>query len=149
MELEPKNPDAIEKYAWLKYVHDQASSTALMPFETREYEQLLQKSIDLVADTVDRYRVRLADMYYGTHQYAKARDQFERTVQIRDKYDGDPNIHDDILLLQMARCFHYLGENNRAVSCAMESIRINPENEEAKDLVYEIWMGGALKTTPK
>ncbi len=148
-ELTPTDPNTLEKYAWLKYMIERNRSTIFTPIDTRQSEDMLHKSINLVADTVDRYRIRLADMYYGTQRYAKAKDQYARVIQIRNTYSGDPNIHDDALFLQLARCFSYLGMNDRALGYAMQSININPRNQEAKDFIYEIWMKGMNNPKPK
>jgi spermidine synthase len=144
-ELEPENPGAQERYAWAKYVREHMTATTLTPLDTREFERRLNRSIGLAADTVARYRVRLGDIYFGTQQYAKAIAQFERAIQIRYLYGGDPGIRDDALLLQLARCYHFLGDNNRAFGCGWDAIRINPHNEGAKDLLYEIQMGESSK----
>lgn len=146
MDLEPKNPQALEQYAWAQYVHDRAAATALAPLDTRGYERLLNRCIRLDADTAARYRSRLGDIFFGTRQYAKAIDQYERAIQIRNRHENDPGFRDDALLLQLARCAFFLGDNNRAASYAIESIQINPRNEGAKDLLYEIWMSGTMKT---
>jgi tetratricopeptide (TPR) repeat protein len=149
MELEPRNPEVLGKYAWLKYISDRATVTTLTSFDTKEYENLLHKSIKLVADTLDLYRVRLADIYFGTQQYAKAKDQFARAIQIRESHAGNSKISYDVLLLRLAHCLYLLNENNRAASYAMAAIQVNPQNEEAKDLVYEIFMGGTAQQQSK
>jgi tetratricopeptide (TPR) repeat protein len=138
-ELEPTNPDALEKYAWLKYANERSRATILTSIDTKESEGMLSKSISLAADTVDRYRIRLADLYFGTQRYAKAADQYARTIQIRNKYVGNLNIRDDAVFLQLARCFDRIGENDRAINYAFQAVNINPRNEEAKDLLYELW----------
>jgi tetratricopeptide (TPR) repeat protein len=148
-ELEPTNPIMLEKYAWLKYSIERNRTTMLTPFDTKESEDLLHKSISLAIDTVDRYRLRLADLYYGTQRYAKAADQYERTIQIRNKYEGDLNIRDDAVFLQLARCLDRIGKNDRAIGYAVQAVNINPKNEEAKDLVYELWTKGMNKVKPK
>ena len=79
-ELEPANPDVLEKYAWLKYTSERNLTTILTPIDTKESEDLLYRSINIAADTVDRYRLKLADLYYGTQRYAKAADQYARTL---------------------------------------------------------------------
>jgi len=142
LQLQPNNPDVIAAYGWAKYAMERSKATSLTSMDTKEYEQLLQKSISLVSDTVDRYRARLADLYFGTQRYRKAMDQYARTIQIRGSYQGDPNIQDDILFLQLARCFYQLEQNDKAASYALTAVRINPQNQEAKDLFYEIWTGG-------
>jgi hypothetical protein len=45
-------------------------------------------------------------------------------------------------LLQLARCLHQLGKTDRALGYALQATQANPENEEAKDFIYDIWSGG-------
>jgi len=148
-ELESTNPDVLEKYAWLKYSSEHNRTTMLTPGNTEESEDLLYKSINLATDTVDRYRVRLADIYYGTQRYAKAADQYVRAIQIRDKYECDLNIHNDVLFLRLAQCFDRIGKNDRAIGYAIQAVSVNPKNEEAKDLIYELWTKGMNTAKPK
>ncbi|MCX6121783.1 MAG: fused MFS/spermidine synthase [Ignavibacteriales bacterium] len=138
-ELESTNPDVLEKYAWLKYMIERDRTTILTPIDTKESEDLLYKSINLATDTVDSYRLSLADLYYGTQRYVKAADQYARTIQIRDKYERNLNIRDDAVFLRLARCLNWMGKNDRAIDYALQAVMINPKNEEAKDLVYELW----------
>ena len=147
--LEPANPDVLEKYAWLKYTSERNRTTILTPIDTKEIEDLLHKCISLATDTVDRYRLKLADLYYGTQRYAHAANQYAHTIQIRSKYTGDLSIRDDAVSLQMARCLNQIGKNDRAIGYALQAININPRNEEARDLFYELWMKGMNKTKSK
>jgi predicted membrane-bound spermidine synthase len=148
-ELEPNSPDALEKYAWLKYTMERTRTTILTPTDTKESEDLLHKSINLVTDTVGRYRLRLADLYYGTQRYAKAADQYARTLQIRNKYEGGLNIHDDAVFLQLARCYNQMGINDRALGYAMQASYINPRNQDARDFFYDLWTKGMNTAKPK
>jgi tetratricopeptide (TPR) repeat protein len=148
-ELEPTNPDMLEKYAWLKYSIEHNRLTMLTPIDTKESEDLLNKSISLTTDTVDRYRLKLAEIYFGTQRYAKAGNQYMRTIQIRNKYEGELNIQDDVIFLQLARCLTQIGKNDRAIGYAVQAAIINPKNEEARDLVYELWTKGMNKAKSK
>ncbi|MGB2867501.1 MAG: fused MFS/spermidine synthase [Bacteroidota bacterium] len=140
-ELEPDNPRALEEFAWMKYLHDRNAANAFMPMNTEESEKLLRKCVELTKDSVDRFRVRLADIFFGTQQYAKAVDQYARALQIRGDYAPTSSIRQDVLLLQLAKCLRYLGKNGQAVGYAWQAVRANPENEEARTLVYDIWSG--------
>jgi tetratricopeptide (TPR) repeat protein len=141
-ELEPNSPTYLEKYAWLKYTTERNYTTLLTPVSTKESEGLLNTCITITVDTVDRYHFKLAEMYYGTQRYAKAAEHYARTFQIRTKYEGDASIHDDVLYLQLARCLNKLGKNDRALAYALSAVNVNPKNEEAKDLFYELWTKG-------
>jgi tetratricopeptide (TPR) repeat protein len=149
VELDSTNPNFLEKYAWLKYTIELRHTSMLTPLDTKESEVLLHKSIKLVADTVDHYRLRLANLFYGTQQYAKAMDQYARTIQIRAKYGGDPNIFDDALFQKLALCCNRLGKNDRAFGFALQAVNINPRNEEARALIYEMWTKGTKKAKLK
>ena len=140
--LQPNEPNALDKYAWLKYNLDRQKATILTPIDVKESEDMLYKSIKLVADTIDRYRYRLGNIFFGTQRFSKAKDQYARTIQIRSEYDSDPTFQDDVVFLQLARCFDNLGQRDRAFGYAMQAVNSNPQNQEARDLVYEIWMKG-------
>jgi spermidine synthase len=147
--LQPDNPDVLENYAWLKYVMERPQSTILTPINSKESEDLLLRSIALVSDTVDRYRSRLADLYFGMQQYGKAADQYERTIQIRTKYAKDPSISDHILLLKLARCLYMAEKNAEALGYALQAVNANPKSEDARDLFYEIWQKRMKPTLKK
>jgi spermidine synthase len=149
VELQPTEPKSLEKYAWLKYNLERQRSTILSPIDMKESEDMLYKSIKLVDDTIDLYRFRLGDIYYGTQRFLKATDQYARTIQIRGTYRNDPTIQDDMVFLQLARCFNQLDKNDRAFGYAMQAVNSNPRNIEARDLVYEIWMKGSYMPKPK
>jgi spermidine synthase len=139
MDLEPNNPNAVAQYAWLKFLADRRFATVLTSIEIKESETLFKKCITLSSDTVDRFRLGLADMYFGMQQYDKAVDQYARAIQIRAKYIGDRSVQDDILFLKLAKCLNRLGKNDKAFSYALQAVNINPRNEEARDLIYEMW----------
>jgi spermidine synthase len=141
-ELQPMNPDALSKYAMKKYISERVLTTMLTPVDTKECENLLNKSISLVKDTVDRYRLHLADLYFGTQRYAKAIKQYERVLEMRKTYVGDFNIRDDDVLVQLARCNSRLNRFNQAFANAMNAVNANPKNEEARNIAYEIWIRG-------
>jgi len=149
MVLEPSNPDVLEKYAWQKYLIESNHMTMLTPIDTKESEEVLLKCIRLSADTVDRYHFRLANLYYGTQRYTKAGDHYVQTLLIRNNHQGDLNIHEDAVFLQIARCLNRLGKNDRAISYAVQAALLNPKNEEAKDLLYELWTRGMNKARHK
>jgi len=147
--LDPANPDVLEKYAWLKYSGDRSRKSMLTHIDTRESETLFKKSISLAKDTVDRYRLRLADLYYETQRYADAAEHYLRTIQIRNKYEGAKNIRDDIVFLHLANSLHQIGKDDRAIGYAVQAVNCNPQNQEAKDFVYDLWTRGMNKVKPK
>jgi tetratricopeptide (TPR) repeat protein len=105
-------------------------------------ERILKQCIQLSADTVDFYRVRLGDLYFGIQQFQLAFDNYRKALEIREKYVADRRVHQDVLLLQLAKCYRHLGDTGRAAGYALQAANINPKNEEAKDFFYSIWLFG-------
>jgi len=140
--IRPQDPDALEKYAWEKFSRDRSRANLIRELSIREYEDLLTKSIELVSDTVDRYRVRLADVYFTVEQFQKAEDNYRRALKIREDYEPDLNIAQDVLLLQLAKCLKNTGKPAEALTYALQAAQINPRNEDAKNFVYAMWMNG-------
>ncbi len=141
----PNDANALESYGWQKYIYERTRGTVIGGFETQEFEKLFRRSIELTRDTVDRFRVRLADMFFGTQQYQKAVDNYRRALQIRETYTADTHIRQDILLLQLARGLYELGHTDRALGFALQATAYNPKNEAAKDFIYTIWMNGSSR----
>lgn len=150
--LKLNDPNILARYAWMRYSYERTRANALTGFSTAEYERLLHRSIQLVRDTVDRYRVALGDVYFGTQHYALAQDQYARALQIRADHRPDPNIREDVLYLQLARCLQRTGRPDRAMGYALQAVNLNPENREASDFLYEMWTAARdtvqARTTP-
>ena len=117
-------------------------ASAFTPFDASHAQMLLKRSIELSADTVDFYRVRMGDLYFGLQQYQLAFDNYRAALQIRERYTPDQRVRQDVLLLQLAKCYRHLGDMGRAVGYALQAANLNPRNEEAKDLIYSIWLFG-------
>jgi len=142
VELQPNNPQALENYAWSKYSLDRPLANILTHIDIKASEDMLHKSISLSADTVDVYNLRLADLYYGMQQYAKSAEYYDRTMKIREKYQCDPNILDDVVLYRLAICYSRIGKRDRALNSAFQAVKVNPHNDEAKDLFNDLWIRG-------
>jgi hypothetical protein len=69
-------------------------------------------------------------------------DQYARAIQIRSQYASDPNVKEDVLFLQLARCLQQTGRTDRALGYALQATQINIRNREAVDFIHDIWMGG-------
>jgi spermidine synthase/tetratricopeptide (TPR) repeat protein/MFS family permease len=141
-QLRPDDPVILEKYAWLKYSRGRPVASSFAPYSAELSERLLKRCVELSADTVDYYRARLGDLYFGIQQFQDALDNYRRALLIREKQTPDPRLHQDVLLLQLAKCYRHLGENGQAISYALQAAGLNPRNEEAKDLFYSIWTRG-------
>jgi spermidine synthase len=131
--------DYLEKYAWLKFSHERNTANAIVEFKIDDTERLLNKCIELSADTVDRYRVQLADVYLSVQEYRKAMNNYARALKIRESYAPDKRIRQDALLVQFARSLYGLGIRDRAAGYALQATWINPDNQDAKDLIYKMW----------
>jgi spermidine synthase len=142
VELRPNNPKALENYAWRKYSLERPLANILTSIDIKASEDMLRKSISLSADTVDVYNLRLADLYYGMQQYVKAGEYYNRTMKIREKYQCSPNIQDDVVLYRLAICYSRIGKRDRALGCALQAVKVNPRNDEAKDLFNDLWIRG-------
>ncbi len=138
----PKDPVSLERLTWARYLHARARSNTMTGIRLADFEQPLRACIALAKDTVDRYRARLADVLFDVGDFARASDQYARALQIRSLHQPDPALAPDRLLLQLARCLHHLGKTDRALGYALQATQANPENEEAKDFIYDIWSGG-------
>jgi tetratricopeptide (TPR) repeat protein len=149
VELQPNNPIALENYAWRKYLLERPLANILTPIDMKASEDMLRKSSSLTADTVDIINLRLADIYFGMQQYAKAAEYYNRTLKIREKYQVDPNIHDDAVLYRLAICYSRIGERNRALSSAFQAVKVNPHNDDAKDLFNDLWIRGLSSSKSK
>jgi len=138
-DLSPADPAALSSYAWRKFLIDRELAIALEPFDMSELEQVMKRCIELVADTVDHYRLRLGEMYYLIQRYRDSIEQNERALKLRDKYRADPGMRDDQLLLRLAQSHRWLGNNSKALQYGVEATMVNPRNEVARELVYQLW----------
>jgi spermidine synthase/tetratricopeptide (TPR) repeat protein/MFS family permease len=140
VELQPDNPKALENYATRKYMWERPLANILTQIDFKISEDMLRKSISLTADTVDIYNLCLADLYYGMQQYVKALEYYNRTMKIREKYQCDPNIQDDVVLYRLAICYSRIGRRDRALGSAFQAVKVNPHNDDAKELFNDLWL---------
>ena len=140
--LAPGDPALMEQLAWAEYSAGRNLATAFASFDASHAEMLLKRCVEISADTVDFYRVRLGDLYFGIQQYQRAFDNYRKALQIRERYIADRRVHQDVLLLQLAKCYRRLGDTGRAVGYALQAANLNPRNEEARDLIYSVWLFG-------
>jgi spermidine synthase/MFS family permease len=140
-ELEPHNLDNLERYAWTRYAYDRTISNGFLPASFEEPRRLMLECVKQSKDTVDRFRARMGDMYFGSQQYQKAADQYARALQIREVYEPTQFLLQDVILLQLARSLQYVGKRDLAAGFALQATRFNPRNEGAKDFLYAIMTG--------
>ncbi|HTK82767.1 MAG TPA: hypothetical protein VL633_10780, partial [Bacteroidota bacterium] len=138
--LRPNDAKIVSAYAWEKYQALQGSQTSLTPAAIREPEEILHKCIDMAGDTVDRYHVLLGDMYVGTGNSPQAVDEYRKALEIREQYGATDRMSQDALLVKFARAISRSGDDKNALSYAMQAYSMNPQNAEAKDMVYALYM---------
>ncbi|HTY37123.1 MAG TPA: fused MFS/spermidine synthase [Bacteroidota bacterium] len=144
--LSPEDPVLLEQYAWGLFMRDRGVATQFAKFDVTSTEKMLNRCIELTGDTVDYYRIRLADMYFDIQDFEPAFNNYRKALQLREKYALDSRIRQDVLLLQLAKCYRRLGDTGRAAGYALQAININPHNEEARDFFYSTWLfGGTTK----
>ena len=142
VQLSPTDPVPLEQYAWGKFSRDRSVATQFATFDISTTEKMLKRCIKLTADTVDFYRIRLADMYFDVQSFQPAFENYKKALEIRGRYASDSRVGQDVLLLQLAKCYRRLGDPGRGAGYALQAININPRNEEARELFYSIWLFG-------
>jgi spermidine synthase/tetratricopeptide (TPR) repeat protein len=139
VELKPNDAPSLSAYAWKKFLHDRAVAAATVPFDISDYVRLLQRCIELAADTADVHRYRLGEVYYRSQRFSEALPQLERAYTLRYTFTPDPEVNDEVLRLHLAEIHLKLGNYSRALQYAVEITMGNPRNRAARDLVYTIW----------
>lgn len=140
--LTPDDPELLQSYAWSKFQAERGTISSLLSFNVDESIMMLEKAIKITADTVAFYRLTLGDVYYNIGRYDFAADQYSQVLKMQKKYRNDGRVRQDNLLYHLAKSLHHLGQDDRAIGYALQSSMINPDNEDAKDLFYTIWMKG-------
>lgn len=64
------------------------------------------------------HQTRVANLYYDLDQYGKAADFYERSLKLRP---NDPNVETDL-----AVCFHYLGQDDKALATLDKVLGYSP-----------------------
>ena len=140
IKLQPNNVNELEKYVWSKYRIIRNRHSIFKQIDISEFERMLLKCISLSSDTVDRFNMELAEIYYDVQEYEKAKTHYLKVLDLRQKYTNDPTILDDLVFLKIGKCFINLGQSERAIIYLLQAVRINPKNETARDLIYDILM---------
>jgi cytochrome c-type biogenesis protein CcmH/NrfG len=70
------------------------------------------------------YPTQIANLYYDAGEYVKAVDFYQRSLKIHPR---DPNVETDL-----ATCFHYLGQEDRALQILDNVLRYSPGFTQAK-----------------
>jgi tetratricopeptide (TPR) repeat protein len=70
------------------------------------------------------YQAQLANLYYDAAQYEKASAHYQESLKIRPQ---DPYVETDL-----ATCYHYLGQNDKALEILNRVLKSNPDFSQAK-----------------
>jgi tetratricopeptide (TPR) repeat protein len=70
------------------------------------------------------YPAQTANLYYDIGKYDKAAEYYQRSLRIRPR---DPNVETDL-----ATCFHYLGQDDKALEILNNVLSYNPGFVQAK-----------------
>jgi tetratricopeptide (TPR) repeat protein len=138
----PEDPRTLAEYGWALFELGQKSGSALGTVSVEAAVTSIRHAISLSGDTVDAYRVRLADMFYATGRFALAMDQYARALEIREIHEPDPYIPQDQLLTRLALCLYETGQRSRALGYALQAVNFNPANEQARSLIVSLWNEG-------
>jgi spermidine synthase/tetratricopeptide (TPR) repeat protein/MFS family permease len=144
--LRPRDPDVLGAYARAKFLSDRAVASNYAATDNEDIKEILRRCIRLTNDTDHYYRVLLGDVHYAKGEYADAAAEYRAAIELMTSDEDDPRIRMDGLLYQLARSLVYTGERDRALGYALQATMINPEHEEAKDLVYSLWLSGNRHT---
>lgn len=70
------------------------------------------------------YPAQIGNLYYDAGEYGKAIDFYQRSLNIRPR---DPNVETDL-----ASCFHYLGQDDKAIETLDNVLSYSPGFAQAK-----------------
>ncbi len=136
----PNDVRTLERYAWLLYSTERIKASPEERFNIDEPVRLLQRCITLAGDTLDRVRIRLGDVYFGSQQFHEAAQQYLRALELRSAYRGDASIPYDVLFMKLAHSLYNNGEQAKALEFAAQASLWNDDSEEIKDFMYNIMM---------
>ena len=81
--------------------------------------------------------ILIGNFYYDAESLYKAYDHFEAAAEIIAEILGETHIKLSDCLMDMARCKHFLGDYNAAISLCLQTIAINDANPEFRDICFE------------
>ncbi len=144
-DLLPRDPEALGLYAWQKFLFIRGEASAATHFDAQEPQRLLEQCIQLTKDSVGYFHAQLGDIFMVQQMYRAALDQYTTFMKILNQYRQDPRVQPDAVLLNAARCARAIGEESTAMEYALEAARINPDNEDAKNIFYKALVKGKRK----
>lgn len=139
-EIKPRDPDVLVDYAWKRFTHERSLATSLSSFDESFSIESMKRAIELSADTVDRYRIQLGDMYFAMQKYRQAYDEYRKAIVIRNTYARYPKTPDNVLYYQAARALDRLEEDRQALWFLGLSLMLDDQFEPARDLAFNLEM---------
>lgn len=139
-ELRPDDPDVLSAYAWERFSSERSVASSIDGMDVRFSEVMLKRCITLTADTMYYYRVKLGELYYNVGRYQEAADQYRTVLRMQNTFVEDARVRQDAMLYQLARSLVYTGDTKRALGYAVQATMFNPKHEDARNLVYSLWM---------
>ncbi len=149
LQKKPDDPFAVEKFGWLNYLREKPVATTFTKSRLGTSLQAMLKCIELVQDTVDRYRSKLGDIYFGMGDYENALENYKRCLDIRQNYTRDPGLRIDLVLLHCAKAAHNLDKDDVAMGYIVKSYMVNRNNPELLNLSNTIFMKKAKEEAKK
>ncbi len=138
--IDSTNPSVLENYGWSQYLLEKPVTTPYTFSKLDSIEKILQRTILLAKDTVDRYRAKLADVHFGKGNYEKAVENYRRALQLRDEFTPDNNMRIDLILLHLAQASFKLNKEDIAMGYVVQSYMANPNNPETKEFASFLYM---------
>ena len=138
--LRPNDPTILAQYALEKHQSQRPLMSRIAQVNIDESEKLLQRCIEISADTVDRFHVVLGDVYTDVWDYLHALEHYRRALEIREKFGATDKLSQDGLLVKYAHALQRSGDDTNALAYAMQALKLNPDNRDAKAAVYTLYM---------
>lgn len=136
--LRPDDPYILSDYAWRKFMNARQVSSYLQHAGFSDSEKLFRRSIELSKDTIDLFHIRLGDLYFSIQEYAKAAEEYDRALSIRE---SGPSISTEPLvelMLKTSRSYYFHGNLPKALEFAIYAAVEEPTSEDIKDYMYKV-----------
>jgi tetratricopeptide (TPR) repeat protein len=130
----------LAEYAWKKFGHERSRATTVSSFDASPSIESLKRAIELSADTVDRYRIQLGDVFFAMQEYRLAYDEYRKALVIRNTYERYPGTPDHVLYYQTARTLERVEDYRQALWFLSLSLMLESQFEPARDLAFDLEM---------
>lgn len=141
--------DDLVSYANILFTQRRPMANAMTPAQFGEEKTLFDRAVSLSNDRIASARVARGEFYFSLQEWELAAADFQRAIQIFDSTGGAPLSTRERLLIRAAKSFDRCGKNGVALLFAAEAMRLNPANDEARDLALTIWTGAIKRQLTK